>query len=158
MATTPSAQTGLALPASLSAEEAQRILDDAAAQKSAPQTLSARKRRRVRSAMPHEESPPPDGDGSSQEEVFNDEVGFTSVHWKQLSHVSRVHWARWFGFRNEESVNIVLKKAMGDEICSPENTYAYDLGFEKVRTWSRQWQYEVLKGIVRNVSTIHTSK
>jgi hypothetical protein len=124
----------------MSIEEAARIL--AATQ--VPPTPSGRKRRRRQVEL--EVSP-------EQEEEFEAVGSFQTSHWQNLLLKARVHWARYFCFADEETINNILKDAMGDEIMSDENSIAYDMAFGKIRTWGRQWQCETLKRFIVHVRT-----
>jgi len=86
-----------------------------------------------------------------EEELTEDIAGYTGVHWKLLSRNSRIYWARWFCVPNEDAINEVLIKTMGPEIIEPCNSVAYDIGYEKIKSWSRQWQYDILKRLILHV-------
>jgi hypothetical protein len=67
---------------------------------------------------------------------------------------ARLSWARYFSFPTEAGVNKVIVNAMGPEIMDEENTMAYDNAFEKIKSWSRQWQYDVLKKLTKHVRKV----
>jgi hypothetical protein len=127
----------------MSVEEAARIL--AAAR--VPPTPGSRKRRRR-----YEVDPLADGSPEQDEETFETVGIFQPVHWQNLIVKARVHWARYFCFADEDTINNILKEAMGVEIMALENAMAYDLAFGKVRSWGRQWQFETIKRFIAHVS------
>jgi hypothetical protein len=87
-----------------------------------------------------------------QEEEFETVGNFQPFHWQNLMLKARLHWARYFSFVDEDTINMVLKEGMGEDIMAPENSMAYDLAFSKVRAWGRQWQCETIKRFVAHVS------
>jgi hypothetical protein len=127
----------------MSVEEASRIL---AASRNFPSTPTRKRRRCHPGPLPIEGSP-------EQEEEFEAVGNFLPLHWQNLMLKARVHWARYFSFVDEETINTVLRDGMGDEIMAMENSMAYDLAFSKVRAWGRQWQCETIKRFVAHVSS-----
>jgi hypothetical protein len=96
----------------MSVEEAARIL--AAAR--VPATPGSRKRRRR-----YEVEPQVDRSPEQDEEQFVTVGIFQPVHWQNLIIKARVHWARYFCFADEDTINSILKEAMGVEIMAFEN-------------------------------------
>jgi hypothetical protein len=68
-----------------------------------------------------------------------------------LSSYARIYWARWFSLPEEKDVNEVLVKALGEDILLKGNHVPYDIGYEKVRAWGRQWQCDVIKRLTKHV-------
>jgi hypothetical protein len=123
----------------MTVEEASRIL---AAARNPPPTPSRKRRRRH---VAEEGSP-------DLEEEFETVGNFLPLHWQNLMIKSRLHWARYFCFADEDTINVILREGMGEDIMAPENSMAYDLAFSKVRAWGRQWQCETIKRFVSHVS------
>jgi hypothetical protein len=126
----------------MTVEEASRIL---AAARNPPPTPSRKRQRRYNAHQSMEGSP-------EQEEEFETVGNFQPMHWQNLMVKARTHWARYFSFVDEDTINVVLRDGMGEEIMAIENSFAYDLAFSKVRAWGRQWQCETIKRFVSHVS------
>jgi hypothetical protein len=138
----------VALPAGMTPEEAAKILQDAATARASAPPRTRKRRRGIPAA-----TTTATGDDLEDEE-FEDQYGYSSLLWKTHNVQARLSWARYFSFPTEAGVNKVIVNAMGPEIMDEENTMAYDNAFEKIKSWSRQWQYDVLKKLTKHVRKV----
>jgi hypothetical protein len=78
-----------------------------------------------------------ESESDEETEAFVSIHGYGASHWRMLASEARVCWARWFSLPDEKYVN----DTFGSEILAKGNHLAYDVGYEKVRAWGRQWQF-----------------
>lgn len=137
---TPPPATFVAVPDGITPDQAQQYLQELVLRgPSTPAVTNKRKRRR---AMTQE------SDMEEETEAF----GYGASHWRMLASEARICWARWFSLPDEKYVNDIMVKAFGSEILEKGNHLAYDIGYEKVRAWGRQWQCDILRRLVKHVS------
>jgi len=49
-------------------------------------------------------------------------------------------------------VNKILVKALAADILVTANHLPYDVGYEKIRAWGRQWKCDILKRLTSQAS------
>jgi hypothetical protein len=87
------------------------------------------------------------------EEEFETLSNFLPLQWRNLMLKPHIYRARYFGFVDEDTVNMIRKEGISGHIMAPGNSMAYNLAFLKVRGRERQWQCETIKIIVSHVSS-----
>lgn len=135
------------LPAGITAEQAHQALQvlqaHTAAAKGPPKPSPTTRKRKQRRLYP--------GQGGS-----DDEHESKASHWRMLNSLARIGWARWFSLPDEDYVNQILAKALGQDVFNKKNQMLYYIGYGKIRAWSRQWQCDILKRLTEHVSPILT--
>lgn len=141
---TPPPDSVVAVPDGITPDQARQYLQELALR--GPPTPSAPSKRKRRRPTTQE------NESDEETEALVAMHGFGASHWRMLASEARVCWARWFSLPDEKYVNDVMVKAFGSEILAKGNHLAYDIGYEKVRAWGRQWQCDVLRRLAKHVS------
>lgn len=78
-----------------------------------------------------------ENESDEEMEAFMPMHGYGASHWRMLASEAYISWACWFSIPDDKFVNDIMVKVFGAEILVKGNHFAYDVGYEKVRSWGR---------------------